>query len=546
MITLGFRFPAGRYHATPWGHQVNEGLVEWPACPWRVLRALLSAGYTRLAWGQVVPGLGRTLLEALSSEPPNYYVPSANVAHSRHYMPVARFQTGKQLEATTLVLDSWANVDQDELQIQWNLQLSAEQRALLGSLVDHMNYLGRSESWAVGRLLPDDEVPRVANVAKHESGAPLDRGEEIVSLLSPISAEDYATWRAQRVPRQEVSGKKKQTAKQMKERQKIEAPYPGDLLEAMQWDTARWQSFGWTQPPGSQLVQYKRPRGTLSSTAKPRAAVSSSFGPADMILLAVASESGSLGLLPSVSRTLPQAELLHDAVVRLACSDGQVPPEELTGKGADGKPLAGHRHSHVLPLDLDRDGHLDHILFWAKMGFSRPAQEAVTGLRKTFTKGGNGALHLAVAGRTVQSETAQWPEGLERFVTRSQRWVSETPFVAPRFAKKSGRNTLEGQIRSELASRGLPDPVRLTVNMVPTAEDGTERLTSRFRHFVRTRSRGGKAPAQDAGWYVEMEFAEDVTGPICIGYGCHFGLGVMRTGDTLSRKKHESVIVDDD
>ena len=28
MPTLRLQFPGGRYHATPWGHHVNEGLVE--------------------------------------------------------------------------------------------------------------------------------------------------------------------------------------------------------------------------------------------------------------------------------------------------------------------------------------------------------------------------------------------------------------------------------------------------------------------------------------------------------------------------------------
>ena len=50
MPTLSIRFPAGRYHATPWGHHVNEGLIEWPPSPWRLLRALLSVGYTSGLW----------------------------------------------------------------------------------------------------------------------------------------------------------------------------------------------------------------------------------------------------------------------------------------------------------------------------------------------------------------------------------------------------------------------------------------------------------------------------------------------------------------
>ena len=30
MVAIEFRFLNRRYHATPWGHHVNEGAVEWP------------------------------------------------------------------------------------------------------------------------------------------------------------------------------------------------------------------------------------------------------------------------------------------------------------------------------------------------------------------------------------------------------------------------------------------------------------------------------------------------------------------------------------
>ena len=38
-ITIKLTFPGGRYHATPWGRHVNEGVPEWPPSPWRLLRA---------------------------------------------------------------------------------------------------------------------------------------------------------------------------------------------------------------------------------------------------------------------------------------------------------------------------------------------------------------------------------------------------------------------------------------------------------------------------------------------------------------------------
>ncbi|MDQ3151354.1 MAG: type I-U CRISPR-associated protein Cas5/Cas6, partial [Actinomycetota bacterium] len=45
--TLVLTFPRGRYRATPWGRHVNEGAVELPPSPWRLLRALYATWRTR-------------------------------------------------------------------------------------------------------------------------------------------------------------------------------------------------------------------------------------------------------------------------------------------------------------------------------------------------------------------------------------------------------------------------------------------------------------------------------------------------------------------
>ena len=47
-----------------------------------------------------------------------------------------------------------------------------------------------------------------------------------------------------------------------------------------------------------------------------------------------------------------------------------------------------------------------------------------------------------------------------------------------------------------------------------------------FRHYVRVRRRGPRPPA-DIGFAVRLEFATPLSGPIAIGYGSHFGLGLF-------------------
>lgn len=519
MITLSFRFPAGRYHATPWGHQVNEGLVEWPPSPWRLLRALVSAGYTRLGWNDGVPDEARRLLNAMSAVLPSYTLPGATLAHSRHYMPVP--EGGKQ--KTTLVLDTWANVA-GSLLVHWPIDLEPAEHTLLNGLVSSLNYLGRSESWVEGKLLAD--TPMLPNCEPHAPGArPLNGNDELVNLMAPLPSSEYEGWRTAQLPPPPASAKKGKSAA-LRSRDKKAAAYPTDLIDAMQWDTSTWKRFGWNQPPGSRAIQYRRSRYCLDSAVLPRAARTATALEADLVVLALATPSGSLSALPTIARALPQAELLHRALVSRAADRGAI-PQELSGCDDEGLPLKGHQHAHILPLDVDRDGHLDHVLLWAPMGFGHEAMRTIRDIRFTWTKRGVGALRLALAGHGWRSRLPDLAEDLPLYLSPARRWLTVAPFVPPRFVKRRGSNTPEGQVRAELASRGLPDPARVEIGAFARSEDLPPAQARLFRHFVRSRRRGGVQPPQDAGWFVRIEFRTDVAGPICLGYGSHFGLGLF-------------------
>jgi CRISPR-associated protein Csb2 len=185
-----------------------------------------------------------------------------------------------------------------------------------------------------------------------------------------------------------------------------------------------------------------------------------------------------------------------------------------------------HQHAHVLPIDLDGDGRLDHFIIHAKMGLGGVAQHAIRTLRRTWTKGGVGELQLALAGSGDLNSLRSLPAPLNRRIEQllGQRcgarvWVSETPFVPPRFLKRRGANTLLGQINSELSSRGLP-PVK-HLQMLETG-------TIAARHFVRRRQRGGSPPPVDVGYSLRLEFEDPIPGPITLGYASHFGMGMFK------------------
>jgi len=531
MPTLILSFPAKRYHSTPWGHHVNEGMVEWPPSPWRLLRALLATGYATLQWpAEGPPTLARDLIEKLAGCLPHYRLPKAVGTHSRHYMPLARFKKGR--EDTTLVFDTWAKVE-DDLTVTWDVALTDDETELLKELAARVGYLGRSESWLNARIAGLDESPPENPVCyPEEDGTPNRVGWEQVPLLAPVSTEEYRNWREASVAEvtsglpQPTPGKKP-TAKMRKERDKATAPYPLDIIACLQAQTSWLQGHGWSQPPGSRRVLYWRPADALE-IGTPQIRHRPEARPVEAMLLAIATPSGNEHALPPAARTLAQAELLHKQLV--GHLGGRHNPA-LNGRDEHRKPLAGpHRHAHVLPLDLNADGHLDHVLVWAPMGLDAAAQNAVRAVRQTFTKGSVGPLRLALAGSGSLSDFRLLPgpigKGMAKVlvpVEGALQWTSITPFVPPRFLKNHGRNTVEGQITAELASRKLPEPTEVRV-----LDPHDDEVARRQRHFVRCRRRG-PLPPNDIGFTISLRFAEPIQSALlCLGYGSHFGLGLFR------------------
>jgi CRISPR-associated protein Csb2 len=524
---------------------VNEGLIEWPPSPWRLLRAFLATGYTKLGWpNDGPPPPARDLIAKLAAVLPRYRLPAAVGAHSRHYMPMARFKNGR--EETTMVLDTWAQVDDGTIGVRWDIDLEPSEREVFHTIASDLAYLGRSESWVDGRIEDDEHgspSPFDVRPADHKERPGL-RWEQ-VSLLAAIPADDYQDWRrscVQRaldaIPPTDAKGKPLTKSKRGTLISEIEAAFPGDTLACLQVDTAWLEKHGWNQPPGTRKVLYWRPSDSLQGSGPRSASRLMNPKPVDFMLLSMATASGNLHALPTVTRTLPQGELLHRALLSRAMK-GEAPPMVLSGRGVDGVPLRGerpHAHAHLLHVDLDEDGHLDHVLIWAPMGLDAIAQRNVRAVRETFTKRMVDPLRLALVAAGSRSDLLAipppWGKRLHKLVggstKGSRHWRSVTPFVPPRFTKPRGRNTLEAQIATELVTRGAPEPASITI-VDPHADNP---LVRKCRHFVRRRGlqpgHGAHAPPPiDCGFVVELMFPEPVLGPLAIGYGCHFGLGVF-------------------
>lgn len=514
MLRIEFTFNGGRYHATPWGSHVNEGAVEWPPSPWRICRALLATGFSKLGWQEDnLPPTADRLFSSLASVSPAYTLPKAVVAHSRHYMPTR--------DTTTKVLDTFAYVGSQPIAVHWPVQLDGDARDLLRDLVESLSYLGRAESWVSARLLDESEAREVADVVPCDGGPGPDRGYDQVPVLSPLSVNEYDSWRSQTFAHalalEEAKGKVTKAA-----RQKLEDAFPATLMDCLLSRTSVVRAAGWSQAPGSRKVLYWLPSDSLEAARPKLTRTVEDARPHECALLSLSSDTVSGRNLPLLSRVLPQAEILHRQLAKRLGEGVECP--ELTGK-EDGSPLRGHQHAHYIPVCLTDPRRIDHIVVYAPGGLGREAQVALNSLRRTFSKGIDQKIFVTVTGLASRTEvnTALQKAGVRNvpFAT-SRKWITMTPFVAPRFVKFNGKNTIEGQVRTELSQRGgFPEPLSVI------CESGEVAANAGFYEFVRARSDSSKEPPSTVPWCVTIEFDEPVPGPIALGYGSHFGLGVF-------------------
>ena len=294
MICLAVRFLAGRFHATPWAHHVNEGVPEWPISPWRILRALTAALHTRC------PGLDRGIAEAALHKlvaPPLFTLPAASMGHTRHYLSL---NTMKRTD-TALTIDAFVALGHCKMvHVHWSVDLTDGERRALSLMARSVSYLGRAESWCEIEVLDDDgdrPEPNCAPVG--EDGISSD--SRCIRVLCPAESMRQA-----------------------------------DLERT----TSSLQREGWNEPPGTRWVLYHRPEAALSSASGPLPATIERPRP-------VAAE---LALGGQVLPLFTDAVLVAEQVRAAALSRHEAPSETLSGKASGGERLRDqHRHAHYLP-----------------------------------------------------------------------------------------------------------------------------------------------------------------------------------------------------
>lgn len=471
--TLVLRFPWGRYHATPWGRHVNEGAVELPPSPWRLLRALYAVWRTRAP--ELADDTVHELLTRLA-EPPTFHLPRHGAAHTRHYYPDTVHRSGAA--STDRTLDAFAVFERDaELGAVWPFDLPDQHRVALERLAGSLPYFGRAESLCSGCVLPE-WVP-----AAHDTWVPVDVADAV--------AED--------APTTSVLAP--------------ELPLRLDALLARPVDVRKGSLLF---PAGTHLLAYQRTHP--APRRRPRPQLQSQSQPQAERPIAVRFSVLQAGLPPQTD-ALIHTDLLRQA----ALSKLNRPPEErahtqLGGRTAGDKAMHGHGHAHYLPLITDR--RLTGLVVWTPNTLPDDELTALTSVDRLFSPiSPEWRLTIRVAGIGTAAQVA--PELTA--TPPATVWRSATPFTPPRYPK---RNTdwpafLHREIDRELTSRSLP-PAR-TVTLL----DEEWQPWRRYRPSARMRrdTRQGQATRPSA--FLRIELTEPTPGPLALGHLSHFGLGLF-------------------
>lgn len=464
MTTIEMTFPARRFHATPWGRHVNEGAVEWPPSPYRLVRALYDAWKRKHAG--VTDAAMDDLLRALAAEAPRYRLPVATASHTRSYLNSNDIDPTKK----SLIFDAFVATAPDaSLFVTWpNVRLTETQSELLERLLVSLNYIGRSESWVVARLYQGV----VEGGIRCEPMAESSGAGDMLPVACPVPASAYS----EKLP----------------------------WLDALAYSTAEFQKDRRSLPPAMRMVPYVRPANAVLTrvpkTQRKHVGV-------QMVMLSL-----NATVLPLVTATVEIAEQVRVRLMgihKVVVGDPRKVSPKFSGKTADGEPLKDHQHAFILPLGNGR-GRIDRVLLHTRSpeGFKSDEVQAILRMTELYGRTTEDPIRVMAAQRAATGSEIR---------KSATTVVSTTPFCSGRHWRK-GRGEysefLAGEIRRECRNHGIKEPRTVTMLV------GSPGL---FEWVEFRRNRKDDAP--HPGYGFRLEFDEPVPAPFSLGYGCHYGLG---------------------
>ncbi len=485
MHTVELTFSTGRFHATPWGRNVNEGEPEWPPSPFRLARALVDAAHRKRREVAAAPGRLEAVLAAVA-EPARIVVPAARPSHIRFYQR----QGDKNPANRKKIFDPFVAVEPERpVWIGFAGEAAPETLDDLAALLEVLDYFGRSESWVTARLLRGTvETPEGYAVFEPGDGDGVDLAclrprDETLALVARLRGASGGKGRGRR-----------------------RKAWPDDWLGAIALSSGDLLDLGLSDHPALAWRRFARVGAEARPRRRGRRVFAGDFREARYALHAP--------VLPRVVDTVPVAEQVRRKLMgihkKVMNGDESRVSPLFSGKGPDGRPAKGHVHARFLPLDEDGDGFVDHLLVRVGRPFDGTELLALDRLTSLWQRHGRPDVRLVL--EALHREPATRP---------ATRFVSATPYVTHRHPKRHPggyAGWIDDEIRRELALLGLPEPV----SIARIAETQTPHPV-RWAEF--RRSRKGRRPVPGHGRV--LEFGEPVNGPFALGALAHFGLGLF-------------------
>lgn len=391
------RYLWGRVHATPWGRHTNEGAVEWPPAPRRILRALFAAWKVRRPELDEATVLG--LLDALAV-PPRYGSPEIRAGFTRHYLAKDEHTSGHS--DRMLAIDAFVACPPDQpVIVAWDCELTDAQAQTLATLCAEVPFLGRADALCDIRV--SDRSPQSC-ATQWDPLDPADTADgPIVELLAVTAPIDVAA--LIQTPAQD------RRSKRIMPKASISIPYVS-----------------------STAVSAPRSVPMRRAARRPSA-----------IRFLLDGKS-----LPTVYQSLAVAHLFRQAALRVG------PDQSPTLSGKDSHSAHRHdqhRHAHYLVYSSDQQS-LDTAVLWAPEGLDNDHVRMLARLNRLTAPHLREVPNLRLLLEGVGDVVSVAPE----LAGPSRTWRTATPFVITRFPR-DGRpveDHLAEQVATELERRGFP------------------------------------------------------------------------------------------
>lgn len=539
MFALSFQFFAGRYHSTPWGRHVNEGVPEWPPSPWRILRAIIAT------WKLKVDADEKDIRNLILSllEPPVFHLPPATVGHTRHYMPWDKGDKENWHASKTLIFDTFVAVPRESpvIAVWENVSLDDRSLKLIKQIAENLSYFGRAESWCKAEVIEEGKLSVLKELGNYTVSKPLLAEESVLSspkeIVNVLCADEGID---PKISLDELD-KKGNNKHPLLIRTSILRTQIKNL-----------------NPPMSRWIQYTRSVDCFEPS-KISHVVDRKEKKVNVVRFLLDSNA-----LPPVTESLKIADIARNTAISTYGGKSHKKTSVLSGKDDDGNILLSNMHTFYLPSDEDRDGKLDHLTLYAPGGYDEAHQLALARMKKLYGYNLKNDVNLLLLG---MFDLDQWPETRKIIPLSSSRtWKSFTPYILTRHPKitRTGQWKIQetpenveikvpencmpyatkehlmleygvlpdlsgmqidgpaSQLLLSIDRLGLPQPS--SIEPVPAYEiNGAMRQWITFKRY----RRGKQSPPSGNPYGFRLSFPEEVKGPVVLGHGCHYGLGIF-------------------